>query len=57
MAVSNQLFHTPKVWNDAYQDPQNMLYFLFVRKILKEVLNNKILQRETAIATRLTRPT
>ncbi|KAK4325120.1 hypothetical protein Pmani_004275 [Petrolisthes manimaculis] len=55
MAASNERSHTARVLNDAYKDPQNKLYMLYVRKVLKEVVRvNKMFQAENADITKLT---
>ena len=38
LAASTERCHIAKVLRDAYKDPHNELYFLFVRKVLKEVV-------------------
>lgn len=55
MAASTERSHTARVLNDAYKDPQNKLYMLYARKVLKEVVKvNKMFQAEIADITKLT---
>ena len=55
MAASKERCYTAQELFDAYKDPQNRLYLLFIRKVLKEVVRvDKIFQSQNADITKIT---
>lgn len=55
LSASKERCHTAKGLSNAYNDPQNKPYLLFVRKVLKKVVRvNKIFQGQNADITKIT---
>ena len=55
MAASSERCHMARMLNNVYKDPQNKLYLLYARKVLKEVVKvNKMFHAENAYITKLT---
>lgn len=55
MAASSERCHTARMLSDAYKSPDNKLYMLYTRKLLKEVVKvNTLFQAENADVTKLT---
>lgn len=55
MASSRERCHIARMLSDAYKSPDNKLYMLYTRKLLKEVVKvNTLFQAENAEVTKLT---
>lgn len=54
ISVSNERCHTAKQLSQAYRDPQNILYLLFVRNTLKEIVKVELFQGQGVEVTKIT---
>ncbi|KAK3889045.1 hypothetical protein Pcinc_006921 [Petrolisthes cinctipes] len=55
MSASHERCYTARELGSAYGDPQNRLYLLFLRKVLKEVVRvNKVFQGQNVDVTKIT---